>query len=129
MGASFLDLMRIAERDTIELACVDLPGLGNSAGEQQLAEMAGPEEMAALTLRFLAEVHEYCFGVRQVAVMGHSFGGYLAILFAKQHKERVSSLTLVAPAGLLPTHGSLGAYWAIFFRWVVPCEPLQCTGA
>merc|ERR1711934_875619 len=113
----------------MEMVLVDLPGLGNSTGEAELAGMSSQAEIEALYLRFLAEVHEHCFGERQPCLVGHSFGGFWATMFAHRHPDKIHSLVLEAPAGLLPTHSSTGAFWAIFFRWVVTCEPLQFAGS
>lgn len=41
-------------------------------------------------------------GVPQVALMGHSFGGSLALEYAATHPERVSRMVLVGPASDIP---------------------------
>ncbi len=42
-------------------------------------------------------------GEEQLVLIGHSFGGFLAALYAAEFPERVERLVLVAPAGILST--------------------------
>ena len=41
-------------------------------------------------------------GLQKVHLVGHSMGGAIAIKFALAHPDRVSSLVLIASAGLGP---------------------------
>ncbi|WP_350351670.1 alpha/beta hydrolase [Microbacterium sp. A8/3-1] len=41
-------------------------------------------------------------GLKDAHVVGHGFGGWIAAEFAAVYPERVTSLTLVAPTGMLP---------------------------
>jgi pimeloyl-ACP methyl ester carboxylesterase len=44
-------------------------------------------------------------GIRELSLVGHSMGGYLAATFAIDHAERVRRLVLAAPLGLrVPDH-------------------------
>lgn len=50
------------------------------------------------------------FGLDRVDIVGHSFGGFVGTLYAAEFPQRVRSLTLVAPAGVLampPADGGL----------------------
>lgn len=71
---------------------VDLPGFGWS---QAPAEAWGTQEYAELVLRFLDER-----GASSIALLGHSFGGRVAIRLSAHRPERVSRLVLVASAGV-----------------------------
>jgi len=55
--------------------------------------------------------------LKKVYVIGHSFGGFVASLFAAQSPQSVTRLLLIDPAGIFPTLGATGAYWAVFFKW------------
>jgi pimeloyl-ACP methyl ester carboxylesterase len=50
-------------------------------------------------------------GIHQYALIGHSFGGGLAALYALEHPERVSALGLLAPAGFMKSPGSVRLSW------------------
>lgn len=54
--------------------------------------------------------------INQAHICGHSFGGYVAINFAGLYPDKVLQLTLINPAGIFPTLGKWGAYWACFFK-------------
>ncbi len=66
---------------------VDLPGYGRSAGiEPPVSERAIADWVASyLDSRNLSKVH----------IVGHSLGGYVALVFADHYPARVSSLTLL----------------------------------
>ena len=83
----FLD--RLAER--YHVLAPELPGYGESRGEELLDDMLdfalhGWDVVAAL-------------GVERPHLVGHSMGGAVALQFAASNPGRVSSLTLIAPAG------------------------------
>lgn len=44
-----------------------------------------------------------CSGQERLTLVGHSFGGFLATMYAAEFPERVEKLILVAPAGLIRT--------------------------
>lgn len=74
------------------VVAVDLPGHGNSAKNVGDGAIPGFVDtvIAVLDARGVAAAH----------LVGHSFGGLVATQVALAHPDRVSSLTLVAPAGL-----------------------------
>ncbi len=73
---------------------VDLPGFGWSA--------APPAAWGVF--EYLAHVTALLdrLGVKTTAVLGHSFGGRVAIALAARHPARVARLILVASAGIRP---------------------------
>jgi pimeloyl-ACP methyl ester carboxylesterase len=73
---------------------VDLPGFGWS---QAPPEAWGAAEYAD-QVRQLADTLE----LEEVTLLGHSFGGRIAIVMAAQHPQRVARLILVASAGIRP---------------------------
>jgi proline iminopeptidase len=86
------DMDRLA--DTFRLISYDQRGRGKSAGKVDPAEVSIPSEIDDLE-----RVRAY-FQLEQVALLGHSWGGLLAMEYALRHPERVSHLVLLntAPA-------------------------------
>ena len=74
--------------------CVDFPGFGESA------EPTRPYTVADYAEEVLALADG--MGARSFALVGHSFGGRVALEIAAKHPERVRALALVDAAGLKP---------------------------
>ena len=85
-GRAGLNIGEALERD-YQFFMVDLPGYGRSEGiAPPVSERAIADWVASyLDSRTLSQVH----------VVGHSLGGYIALLFAYHYPSRVSSLTLL----------------------------------
>ena len=95
-GASSQSLAPLcaALADAFRVLAVDLPGFGWSQAPPAAwgtAEYAGPVEL------LLQEA-----GVGRAALVGHSFGGRIAISLAARQPALVSRLVLVASAGIRP---------------------------
>ncbi|HXH03842.1 MAG TPA: acetoin dehydrogenase dihydrolipoyllysine-residue acetyltransferase subunit [Candidatus Competibacteraceae bacterium] len=73
---------------------LDLPGHGESDKAVADPSAAG---MAAVVLGFMDTL-----GLAQAHLVGHSFGGAVALALARQAPQRVRSLSLIASAGLGP---------------------------
>lgn len=71
---------------------VDLPGFGKSP---MPTEVWGTREYAERIVKLLDEK-----GIAKCDVLGHSFGGRVAIRFAAHHPARVGKLMLVASSGI-----------------------------
>lgn len=71
--------------DPVDAVAVDLPGFGASP---EPAEGWGSEEYADCVAEMLDDVGE------RVVVLGHSFGGRVAVHLAAKHPEKVSGLVL-----------------------------------
>jgi proline iminopeptidase len=80
--------------DSFRLIYYDQRGRGRSAGKVEPDEVSIDSEIADLD-----SVRRH-FGLDSVAVLGHSWGGVLAMEYAARHPDRVSHLILVntAPA-------------------------------
>jgi proline iminopeptidase len=80
--------------DSFRLVYYDQRGRGRSAGEVRPGEVSIASEVEDLD-----DVRRH-FGFDSVAVLGHSWGGVLAMEYATRHPDRVSHLILVntAPA-------------------------------
>lgn len=76
------------------VVAIDLPGHGGSVKEVGAGDVAA---FAASVIDGLAAL-----GIGRFHLVGHSMGGAIAIEVARREPERVSSLTLIASAGLGP---------------------------
>jgi len=83
---------------TFRVLAVDLPGFGWS---QPPPSAWGTQEYAGHILRLMQET-----GIDRAALVGHSFGGRIAIALAAAEPRRVSRLALVASAGVRPPRGA-----------------------
>jgi pimeloyl-ACP methyl ester carboxylesterase len=103
-GASSESLHGIgaALRDAFRILAVDLPGFGWSPAPP---EAWGNGEYAGHIRRLLDET-----GIGRAAVLGHSFGGRIAVHLAARDPARVARLVLVASAGIRSRRGP--AYYA-----------------
>jgi len=71
---------------------LDLPGFGQSDGPPQVWDV---EAYSRFVVAYLDDTH-----LDRVVVLGHSFGGRIALVLAAQHPERVSKMVLADSAGL-----------------------------
>ncbi len=99
---------------------IDLPGFGRSPKE------AGTELGTNSSTDFYCQVlYNYIkqLDIREPTLCGHSFGGFLCAKYCINHDTSPSSpykikrLILINPAGIFPTLGSLGYYWALMFKF------------
>ena len=79
------------------VVALDLPGFGHS---EPPPEPWDADDYAGFVLRFLDEL-----GIDRCHVLGHSFGGRVAICMAADHPDRVGRLLLCDSAGLRPKRG------------------------
>ncbi|MGD1225649.1 MULTISPECIES: alpha/beta fold hydrolase [Streptomyces] len=91
------DAVLPALADRLRTFVVDWPGYGDSTAPQpHLVTPEGLVEAAERVLDALADEH----GVREIAVLGNSVGGYVACRLAEgRHSRTVTALVLVDPAG------------------------------
>ncbi|MDZ4232127.1 MAG: alpha/beta hydrolase [Candidatus Pacearchaeota archaeon] len=78
--------------DGFSVICLDLPGFGKTFPPP---EAWGVSLYAAFVLSFLAQL-----GLNRVVLLGHSFGGQIAVRIASEHPDLAEKLILVAPAAL-----------------------------
>jgi len=83
---------------TFRVLAVDLPGFGWS---QPPPAAWGTQEYAGHILRLMQETE-----IDRAGLVGHSFGGRIAIALAAGQPARVSRLALVACAGVRPPRGA-----------------------
>jgi len=80
----------LLSRHNFSVVIPDLPGFGKS---EQPKSPWGIEEYRVFVEEFVNTL-----GLKEFYVLGHSFGGGLALAYTAGHKERVKKLFLVAPA-------------------------------
>ena len=124
-SVTFFDVMKELSRpskrrpDPRGYACIaiDLPNFGISGNF---------EIETASTNRDLCEQYAdiightlYKLGILEITTLvAHSLGGFLSIFVANRFP--IKKLVLLNPAGILPTLGEYGYYWAIFFKVGLP---------
>jgi pimeloyl-ACP methyl ester carboxylesterase len=81
--------------------------------------LQNPDEPSSLEIA-LVLLHDYLKSCRQpLHLLGHGTGGLVALLYARQHPERVKSLTLLA-VGVNPAVDWQAHYYAM--RQLLPCR-------
>lgn len=97
-GCNLEDLLTLGERlaATHRVILVDRPGQGWSEGRDRVT--CSPAAQAAILREVLDRL-----GIARAVIVGHSWGGTLAVAFALDHADRVAALVLLAP----PTHPHL----------------------
>lgn len=100
---------------------IDIPGFGRSHYSLEYNQLAmiykdTAEFLIQVIVKYIKEI-----GTAQTLTLcGHSFGGYLAIMLAKQEPNLIHRLILINPAGIFPVLSEYGMYWAYFFKWGIP---------
>jgi pimeloyl-ACP methyl ester carboxylesterase len=98
---------RLAARHRVIL--LDRPGLGWS--ERRSSDGSSPAYQAAMLSAVLDRL-----GVDRVILVGHSWGGLLALTFALDYPHRVAGLVVIAP----PTHPRLGQTTWLYSVFAIP---------
>jgi pimeloyl-ACP methyl ester carboxylesterase len=88
---------------------IDRPGLGWS--ERAAERRSSPAHQAAVLSGILDRL-----GVERAILVGHSWGGTLALTFALDHPQRVAGIVAIAP----PTHPWLRSVWWLYVAIATP---------
>jgi len=91
-SGSWIDVQRILAKEGFKVIVPDLPGFGKS---HTPSVPWGIAEYSEFILNFLQKM-----GLKKVNLLGHSFGGRIAIKFASHYPERLKKLILCASAGI-----------------------------
>ncbi|WP_254695471.1 alpha/beta fold hydrolase [Oceanicola sp. D3] len=83
---------------------VDRPGLGHS---EAIAGGGTPQQQAAILNALAAKL-----GVRRAVIVGHSYGGAVAMAWAVEHPERVAAVVSLAGA-TMPWEGPLDGFYSL----------------
>lgn len=101
MGANKDEWNRVAYHLTSQhrVIAVDLPGFGESDKPAE-GRYRTPDQV-----RYLANIIE-ALGLKKIHLGGNSMGGRIAIAYAAQHPDKVESLWLLAPSGVMSAQPS-----------------------
>ena len=99
---------------------VDLPGMGHTPPSDDL-RYADAAKTLDIYCNFLKEVIGE-LQLTKVVLIGHSFGGFISQHFAHRHPELLHTVVLSCPAGVFPSSGRAGIYWAFMFMKIIPCR-------
>lgn len=89
---SWVEVQKILAKNGFKVICPDLPGFGKS---QSPPFGWGVGEYRDFALKFVEKL-----GFQEINLMGHSFGGRIAIKFATFYPEKLKNLILCASAGI-----------------------------
>src|SRR3989344_2332100 len=115
---SWILLQRALSKEGFRVIAIDLPGFGRT---NPPAVAWGVQEYANFVERFVSAI-----GLDKFFLLGHSFGGQIAISFTVEHQELVKKLILAAPPGIRRPPGMKEKLVAVFSKitntilWVVP---------
>merc|ERR1719401_1540179 len=88
---------------------------------------ASHEELENIYADWLAN-YISALGLSKPIVVATSISGFFAIKFSKKSPTLLSKLILVDPAGMYPTLGAEGYYFAWFFKLGIPMRQLRFIG-
>jgi len=115
-SATFFDTMK-ALPTTMKCVAIDLPIFGIS-GHIELERYPTNEKLCIAYADIIGHTLHKLEILDQTILVAHSLGGFLSIFVADRFP--IKKLVLLNPAGILPTLGKWGYYWAIFFKAGLP---------
>lgn len=86
---SWIEVSKILAKKGFKVICPDFPGFGKSITPPVTW---GTKEYTEFVLKFLEKIN-----LGRINLLGHSFGGGIAVRFAISHPERLKKLILLAP--------------------------------
>ena len=94
---SWVEVQKLLSEESQKVVVLDLPGFGKTPAP---ASIWGIEEYSDFMYQYAKHL-----GVAKFTLIGHSFGGQIAIQFAVDHPEKLETLILIASAGVRRTPG------------------------
>lgn len=122
-SVTFFDTMK-ALPPTVKCVAIDLPIFGIS-GHVDVSRYSTNEQMCIAYADMIGHTLHRMEVVEQTILVAHSLGGFLSIYVADRFP--IKKLVLLNPAGILPTLGEWGYYWAIFFKAGLPTTAFQLS--
>ena len=117
-SATFFDTMK-ALPPTVKCIAIDLPTFGIS-GHIDPERYSTNEKLCIAYADVIGHTLHRMEIVNQTILVAHSLGGFLSIYVADRFP--IKKLVMLNPAGILPTLGEYGYYWAIFFKTGLPTK-------
>lgn len=117
-SATFFDTMK-ALPPTVKCVAIDLPTFGIS-GHIDVDRYPTTKQMCIGYADIIGHTLHQLQIVYQTIIVAHSLGGFLSIYVADRFP--IKKLVMLNPAGILPTLGEYGYYWAIFFKTGFPTK-------
>ena len=105
----------------------DLPAFGRTSLPWEAFHARPLADIEDLYADWLASYVD-ALPVKAPVVVAHSIGAFFAVKFAKKYPTKLTKLVLVDPAGLLPTLGCWGVYFAWLFKLGIPTKQLRRLG-
>ena len=112
----FFDVMNQLP-DNVKCVAIDLPCFGIS-GDIGLDIYPKNEDLFICYADVIGQTLQKMNILHNTILVGYSLGGFLSIYVAARFP--IKKLFLCNPAGILPTLGVWGYYWAIFFKLGLP---------
>lgn len=107
---TFLDLMRSLSEE-YDVYAIDLPGFGRSP----CVKIPDAQDHVAFYGELIAAFMD-ALDIQTAVIGGHSFGGYVAVQFAKNHIRYASKgVVLFNPVGIFPTGSDTGMVLSTLF--------------
>ena len=122
-SATFFDTMK-ALPSTMKCVAIDLPTFGIS-GHIDTERYSTNEKLCIAYADVIGHTLHKLEIMNQTILVAHSLGGFLSIYVANRFP--IKKLVLLNPAGILPTLGVWGYYWAFFFKAGLPTTAFQLT--
>jgi len=116
---SWTEVQKNLAGNDLKIICPDLPGFGKS---QNPPFGWGVKEYSDFALKFIGKL-----GFQKISLMGHSFGGRIAIKFATYYPEKLENLILCSSAGIrhnLSFHQRIIVSLARFGNYLFSRKPL-----
>jgi len=112
----FFDLMNQLPAN-VKCIAIDLPSFGIS-GDIDVDTYPTNEDMCIHYANIIGQTLQKMEILHKTTLVGYSLGGFISIHVAARYA--IKNLFLISPAGILPTLGVWGYYWAIFFKLGLP---------
>jgi pimeloyl-ACP methyl ester carboxylesterase len=120
-GSAHWESILDSVHDLADIFVIDMPGWGRSPAPKELMK-ANKIDVIDLNVEMLFGWLEHNNLLsRKIILMGHSYGGFLAIHFASKYQSYITRLILVSPAGLFPIMPEGSLTWGVYFKFF----PLQ----